>query len=102
MLEPSPSVPFRTVESPMIHSVGNAGFAGTGGKYLPLRGTSLIWIEAEAVCSSAPEVTYFSEAVSTAFPFSESRARSGLPGKALRPDTIDDAMNSAPGRYVWL
>jgi hypothetical protein len=38
MFEPSPKVPLRTVESPMIHKVGNFGFAGVGGKYLPLPG----------------------------------------------------------------
>ena len=80
MFEPSPSVPLRTVESPMIHNVGRAGFEGTGGKYLPppgtpfgaggvpicvLRGTSLI-------LTSAPNPS-----------LSPSRAGAAVIGKAI-------------------
>src|SRR5262245_27674320 len=107
MLEPSPSVPFRTVESPMIHSVGNAEFADVGGKYRPLPGapsgagaTPICVLRGISAISTEAVLTYFVAAVSTALPFAESSTRNGLPRNAFRPDTTDDAMNSAPGKYV--
>src|SRR5438552_843364 len=107
MLEPSPNVPLRTVESPMIHSVGKAGRAGRGGEYRPLPGAPLgagprpIWVSR----GTSPiwrllSLTYFASAVVMALPCAESSGKNGLFWNALRPETMEEATKAAPGRYV--
>src|SRR5258708_1226357 len=107
-------VPLRTVESPISHNVGNAGFIGVGGKYLPLpgapfgagmfpicvlRGTSLGWIAPpDAEPALVFSLTYFASAVSMAWPCNESSGMNGLFLKALRPETMVAATISAPGK----
>ena len=53
-----------------------------------------------ASAGAALSLTYFAPAVAIDLPGSESNGMNGLSWKALRPETIVEATNSAPGTYV--